>query len=158
MNGQFDRQLFERMALAVDSQHRARQGGNEFPAAYQIVAQMNRERRDDETRLLQSARSERLRHERIAQSIERSHDPRLIHQIDKLDTTTSCPLALLADDQRVSVIEENLRIQLLGETTLHRVTRQPGKDQIDLTFVEFRKLHCRRVHRHDMKSYARIVS
>ena len=77
--------------------------------------------------------------------------------IRKIDTTTSCPLALLADDQRVSVVEQDLRIQLFGETTLHRLIGQSCKDQINLAFVKFRKFHRRLVYRHNMKSYTRMV-
>src|SRR6266851_3625392 len=143
------------MELTVDPQHRTGQSGNELPAAHEIVTQMNRERRDDEARQLQPARSERFHHERVAQRIERSHDPWLVHQVSKLDRTTSCPLALLADDQRVSVVEQDLRIQLFGETTLHRLIGQSCKDQINLAFVKFRKFHRRLVYRHNMKSYTR---
>src|SRR5262249_12411888 len=55
MNRQVDWQLLERVAFAIDSQHRAGQSGNEIPAADKIVAQVNGERRDYKARCLQSA-------------------------------------------------------------------------------------------------------
>src|SRR3979490_2917520 len=145
------------MATAVDAQHRRGQSGNELPAANEIVAQMNRERRNDQNRQFQSALSKCFCHKRVTQRIERSHDPKLIHQIRKIDTTTSCPLAVLTDDQRVSVIEQDLRIQLLGETTLHWLICQSGKNQLNLALVECWKFHRRLVHRYNMEPYARMV-
>src|SRR5260370_35115577 len=103
MNRQFDRQLFERMAFAVQSQHRGWESGYEFPATDEIVAQMNRESGDDKTRRLQSAHPKRLRHKRVSQCIERCQDPGLSYQIVKLSATTSSPLATHAADQRASV-------------------------------------------------------
>ena len=79
------------------------------------------------------------------------------HQIGKVYRTPPRPPALTTDDQRISVPEQDLRIQLFGETTLHRVIGQSCKDQINLAFVKFRKFHRRLVYRHNMKSYTRMV-
>src|SRR5258707_341520 len=60
---QFDRQLLERMAFAVDAQHGVRKRRNELAIADKIVAQMNRERCDDQLGRGQSAGLERVRQE-----------------------------------------------------------------------------------------------
>src|SRR5262245_40819848 len=122
LNAQINWELLERMGSAVDLQDRLRQSCNEFSAADEVAAQMNRERCDDQARLLQSTFPERASHERIAQCIQRRHGPRLIHEIGKSELAPS-PLALRADDHNVWIIEQHFRIQLLGETTLDRVFR-----------------------------------
>ncbi len=79
-------------------------------------------------------------HEGAAQCIERSHDPGLIHQVGKINFAAPRPLALFAYDHIVRVIEQDLRVQLLGETALHRGFHQSGKDQINLALEELEEI------------------
>src|SRR5262245_15860659 len=127
------------MTLAIDTQYRLRQRSDEVAVADEIVAQMDRERRDDERGRRQSPCLERIRQERISQGVERRHGPWLVQQVGERDAAAARPSAVLADNQGVAIAEQDLGTQLFAETTSHGVFRQPGKDQIDLAFEQFRK-------------------
>ena len=156
-NRQIDRQLFESVRLPINPQHRIRQRRDEFATTDQIVAQMNRKRRDGEAWQLQPAHSKRFHQKRVTQCIERRHDPRRIDQVGKLDMTTTRPFAFFAGDERISILEQDFCIQLLAETTLHGLFREARQYQIDLAFLKLREFHRRRMHRHHLKSDARMV-
>src|SRR5438552_17740067 len=71
--------------------------------------------------------------------------------------TTTRPFAFLAGDQRVSILEQDLCIQCLAETTLHGLFCQARQYQINLAFLKLGEFHSRRMHRHYLKSDARMV-
>jgi hypothetical protein len=59
-----------------------------------------------------------------------------VHQVGKINLAAPRPFAPFTHDYVVRVVEQDLRVQLLGETALHRRLHQPGKNQINLALEE----------------------